>query len=95
MLIVAARMWSGRYYQDANPRFLCVFPYGSEPWTMPLPMAGYGVVFIGAGALVLLPHALAGACVIVVVIGGVAGVTFSIWQPPWSIPPPIRRRRGL
>lgn len=94
LIAVAARMWSGRYYEDANPRFLRLFPYGTQPWTMPLPMAGYGVVFIGAGALVLLPHSMAGACVIVVVTGGIAGVTFSMWQPGWSVPPSLRRRRS-
>ena len=93
LIAVAARMWSGSYYEDANPRFMRLFPYGTQPWTMPLPMAGYGVVFIGGGALVLLPHAMTGVCVIVVVIGGVAGVTFSIWQPAWSVPPSIRPRR--
>ena len=83
-------MWTGRYYKDANPWFLRVYPYGTQPWTMPLPMAGYGVVFIGGGALFLLPRALIGLCVIVVTVGGLVAVTFSIWQPPWSKPPALR-----
>ena len=94
VIAVAVRMWSGRYYEDANPRFLRRFPYGSEPWTMPFPMAGYGIVFFGAGALILLPHAFVGLAVLVVVVGGSVGVVFSMWQPSFSVPPALRRRRS-
>jgi len=45
-IMLAARMWSGKYY-EANRRLASVVPYGVAPWTMPLPIAGFGITFIG------------------------------------------------
>ena len=57
LIIVAARMWSGKYY-EANRRLATVMPGGVAPWTMPVPMAGFGITFIGIGAVMLLPREL-------------------------------------
>ena len=91
LMLVGLRMWFGAYY-EANPAVARIFPYGSEAWTMPVPMAGYGAVFTGIGALLLVPRQLVGIAVAVIIIGGVAGFTFSIWQPRWATPPSLRHK---
>jgi hypothetical protein len=87
---VATRMWSGKYY-DANPALDRVIPYGTAPWTMPLPMAGFGIVWIGIGTLLLLPSKLSVIGVVIAVVGGLVGVVSFVWQPRWADPP---NRRG-
>jgi len=39
LIIVAARMWSGKYY-EANRRLATVMPCGVAPWTMPVQWPG-------------------------------------------------------
>jgi len=90
LIVVAARMWSGKYYQ-ANRRLAQMMPYGVAPWTMPLPMAGFGITFIGIGAVMLLPRELTGLGVAVLIVGGIVGIGSYVWQPEWADPPNQRR----
>ena len=90
LIVVAARMWSVKYY-EANRRLAQVMPYGVAPWTMPLPMAGSGITFIGIGAVMLLPRELTSLGVAVVIAGGIVGIGFYVWRPKWADPPTQRR----
>src|SRR5262245_7261689 len=65
---VGLRMWTGRYYDD-NPRLARVMLYGGAPWTMPIPMAGFGVALAGIGALIVLPRQLT-LFAVAVAVGG-------------------------
>jgi hypothetical protein len=82
----AARTWSRKYY-DANPALDRVVPYGTAPWTTPLPMAGFGIVWIGIGILLLLPPRLSMVGVVVLVLGGLGAIVSFGWQPMWADPP--------
>ena len=90
LIVVAARMWSGLYY-DANRRLAQVMPYGVAPWTMPLPMTGFGITFIGIGAVMLLPRELTSIGIAVLIVGGIVGIGSYVWQPKWADPPNQRR----
>jgi hypothetical protein len=90
VIMVAARMWSGKYY-EANRRLATVVPYGVAPWTMPLPMAGFGITFIGIGPVMLLPRELTSIGVALLVLGGIVGIGSYLWQPKWADPPGQRR----
>jgi len=88
-MVVAARMWSGKYYV-ANRRAQ-VMPYGVTPWTMPIPMAAFGITFIGIGAVILLPRELTSIGVAALIVGGIVGIGSYVWQPKWADPPSERR----
>jgi hypothetical protein len=90
VIMVAPPMWSGKYY-EANRRLATVMPYGVAPWTMPLPMAGFGIAFIGVGAVMFLPRELTSLGVGVLVVGGIVGIGSYVWQPKWADPPGQRR----
>src|SRR5260370_42281862 len=79
LIMVAARMWSGKYY-EANRRLATVMPYGVAPWPVPLPMAESGITFTGVGAVMLLPRGLTSIGVGVVVLGGIVAVRCYVWQ---------------
>ena len=89
-IMLAARMWSGKYY-EANRRLASVVPYGVAPWTMPLPIAGFGITFIGIGAVILLPRELTSVGIAVLIVGGIVGIGSYVWQPKWADPPNQRR----
>ena len=90
-IAVALLMWSGAYY-TTMPWMLRVFPYGTTPWTMPLPFGFNGVAFVGLGALLLVPHAAIIGAVVAMVVAGVAEIVFFVWQPKWADPPGLRTR---
>ncbi len=90
LIMVAARMWSGKYY-EANRRLATVMPYGVAPWTMPVPMAGFGITFIGIGAVMLLPRELTAIGVAVLILGGIVGIGSYVWRPKSADPPSQRR----
>ena len=89
-IMLAVRMWSGKYF-EANRRLGTVMPYGVAPWTMPLPMAGFGITFIGIGAVMLLPRELLSIGIAVLIVGGIVGIGSYVWQPRWADPPSQRR----
>ena len=91
LIVVAARMWSGKYY-EANRRLAQVMLYGVAPWTMPFPMAGSGTTFIGIGAVMLLPRELTSIGVAVLILGGIVRIGSYVWQPKWADPPSHRRK---
>ncbi len=90
LIIVAARMWSGEYH-EANRRLATMMPYGVAPWTMPVPMAGFGIAFIGIGTVMLLPRELTSIGVAVLILGGIVGIGSYVWQPKWADPASQRR----
>jgi hypothetical protein len=90
MIGVGLRMWAGSYYDD-NPRLARVMLYGGAPWTMPIPMAGFGLALAGIGALIILPRQLTLFAVGVAVVGCVVGIVMFVWQPTWGDPPWHRR----
>jgi hypothetical protein len=89
MELMAVGNWNGREVE-----FIArAGQYGQQPLTMPLPTAGFGLVFLALGAMLLLPHRLVDICVALIVLGGLIGTVFFVWQPDWADPPRQRRNR--
>jgi hypothetical protein len=90
-VLLATRIWTGGLYRSI-PWFKKVFPFGTEIWTMPLPIACNGIVFMGIGGILLLPHSLLGIALGVMLVAGAAEIVVALWQPKWAIPPSLRNR---
>lgn len=93
-IALAFRMWSGAYYA-AMPWILRAFPYGTMPWTMPLPLGFNGAVFVSLGALLLVPRPAIIATIAATVVAGVAEIVLFAWQPKWADPPSLNERGEL